>query len=169
MIMLLEQGKIAPIELVNILKQHGKKNDFSIALTDEPILLIMVLFDVTDSEAHIIKKRTFELGLTIQEEIPFITLDYGNGFNFDFAIQSIKKSGKEYSNAINIILINGNDYIVKAMRIIGAEESIIETLHNAVNKSSMSKTEKVEAALKVQKTFTTQELHSHANKQRFTA
>jgi len=97
------------------------------------------LSEITNQELQTWKTGKFKYGLFIRESIPFLLIDFGDGFNFDCSF-NIYKVKQEYSSAwleskanlVNLFLVDRNSYTTKAMRATGLQLAFMDELKAAL-------------------------------------
>lgn len=154
-------GSALPSEIIAMISEHHQYQDFSFVVTTSPIIILIGLSGIHQEEVKTIKEKSFEFGVSIVEDIPFITMDFGNGLYFDTAVYNMEDCDI-YSNAINIISLDSDNYEIKSIRVIGADMEQVTLLRESVAKIMKDKQSFERAAILVQQHFTTQQIHQRA-------
>lgn len=94
--------------------------------TTSPMFGFITLNNITKDEMEAFE-GVLEIGYVVIEHIPFMILNFGNGFCFDSAIFNLE--AKECTeNAFNLVLIENITQMVINSRIVGLDTKIIERL-----------------------------------------
>ncbi len=160
------KGSPLPEGFLKIAKDNDNGVDFAFAITDTPIFLFLVLQGVSQKEAEVVESGSFEIGATVVEKVPFFTLNYGNGFVFDFAIETMKELDDPDINAVNIILVEKNGYVVEAIRTVGVKPKLIKIIQDGVKGLSGHSVDR-ETVLDIYNKHSSHLLHAKADIQRF--
>lgn len=158
----IETNSVLPRGILEIIKPLDNGIDYTLAITDTPLFLFLVLENLSDEEIFTLRHGSFEISSGVIKKIPFLTLDYGNGLNYDFATLTMKEQDDEQCNAINIITIDRSDFEVKDIRVIGVNKNIIKTIKKGISQCDLSTQEQKKVLHDVYHSYTTQEIHQNA-------
>jgi len=161
-------GSTLPSEIISMLPGTLQHQDFSFAITTSPIIILLGLSGIHPEEAKTVNEKPFEFGISVVEDIPFITMDFGNGFHFESAIYNAEDCDI-HANAINIISLDSDNYEIKSMRVIGVDTEQIKLLKESTARITKDRQSFEKAALLVQHRFSTLQIHERALIKQFTS
>ena len=159
-----KENSIVPDEFLKLIIENDNGGDFSFAITDSPMFLFLILEGISPLEQKAVINGKFELGSTVIDGVPFLTLDYGNDFVFDFTIMTMKELSDPNQNVINIILVEKKGFVVKGMRVLGVEPELIEVIQQGVKENNKDEAYVVN---NIYAKYTSQDIHNCAKKQLF--
>lgn len=96
-------------------------------ITTSPMFGFISLREVLNEERHAFADRTLEIGYVNIDSIPFLVLNFDNIINFDTVVENLEAAQKE-ENALNLLLVENNGFIVLETRTLGLDPRIIEAL-----------------------------------------
>jgi len=148
-----------PKEILDVIKPLNKNEDYSLAISQTPIHLLLVLESITMGEVQVMNGE-MEIGACVLQGVPFITLIY-KGMTFEFSILDMKSMDIEH-NAINIISIDRTDYVVRNMRVIGVNVEIMKVIVGGVKAVDFSMEEAKRRVADIYTYSSTEDIHSNA-------
>lgn len=166
MIKFIKDEKI-PDDLFELIGHHGA-TDFATAITSTPINIILALNNISDEEADALISGAFEMGISIINDVPFLTFMFDFGMSFDTIIYSME-SKDENENALNIIVVDSSDYTFKGGRVLGIEKELMKIAINGVKHISYSREIEPIKQFEIYENFSTADIHKQSlAKQGFT-
>jgi len=165
------KNKTKEIEMMNFIKDekisdelfeligHNGATAYATALTTTPINIILALDNITDEEKDIILNGNFEIGTSVVDDVPFLTFMFDRGLSFDTIIYSLESENAE-ENAMNLIIIDSNDYTFKGARTLGIYKGLLKTLIKNVKNISYHKDIEAIKQLSIYETFSTKDIHN---------
>lgn len=109
------------------LKNYVDRGEITVAVVNDVLFDIVVsLGGITAEEKKAFRKGAVTLSLFRYKDVPFIVVDFGNGFSFDVSIDVTKLTEEqqerwlnEPGNIVTLFLINAHTGVLEAMRTLG--------------------------------------------------
>jgi hypothetical protein len=157
-------NQVAPQEILEVIKPLNSGEDYSLALTQTPMLLLLVLENISNDDVNLLNGE-MEVGAVVVNGVPFLTLIF-NGMTFEFSIFNMESVDKA-ENAINIITIDRTNDVVKNLRVVGVKQEIMEIIINGVKDIDYSEAERDLRVINIYSQLSTEDIHELATEKHF--
>jgi hypothetical protein len=151
--------KKPPPEMQKIIESSCEGIDFTLAVSQIPMMLILALETISEIEEQALNKCV-ELGAVVINNVPFLTLMY-EGLSFSCSVCDIDDINV-LEDAIKIVAIDKSNELVRSVRIVELDKRLLIIIADGLEKITYAKEEAQEKIQEVYDYFSAEDIHTLA-------